>query len=276
MKRILRCVVAFSVFVVFLALLVPSLTVKAQLIVPGVQPGESFTYGTPDGSPWVWMAPNGAQPMPQWEPFVNMSTITFNITTNWEEGAPYTEVMFNETFKYNNDTVIKWPGQTIDVSSGMGAGASWIIAPGLESGDHIYPGNSTSQTINQTMINNTFWPDRDVCVLNITTAAPLENSSSSMAAEEDVFIWDRSTGVLLAGFEEAAAYDPTTKATVEGGILYELISNNVGIPMQYPQPTDWTPIYIIVAIGVIVILGVVIALVVTRRSKKKPKRLKER
>lgn len=266
----------FFLSIVILGLaLAPSLTVKAQLVTPGVRPGMSFTYGTPDGSPWVWMYPSAAPPLMQWEPFVNMRTIAFNVTSNWNLNAPYSQIMFNETFTYGNGTIVRWPGQTVDVNTGMGIGASWFIAPNLGNGNHIYPGNGTSQTINETRVDHTYWPGRKVCVLNRTIAVPLQNKSSEMAAERVVFIWDWSTGVLLGAFEEASSYNPTTGVGVQGAILYELIANNVGIPMQYPKPTDMTPIYIVVAVGIIIILGVVIVRIVTRGPKKRHKRLKE-
>jgi hypothetical protein len=273
MRKTARYAIVLVLLGGFLAVLAPGLTVKAQQVAPGVSPGESFTYGTPDGSPWVWMYPSDAPALPQWEAFVNMSTVTFNVSSNWNPDAPYTQIMFNETFKYTNGTVIHWPGQTVDVSTGMGAGASWFISSGLGTGDHIYPGNSTSQTLNGTMFNQPYWPDRDVCFLNDTIVTPAENSSSEVAVEQVVYIWDRSTGVLLAGCEKASSYDPKTGAEIEGDVLYELISNNAGISLQYPTPMNMTPIYIVVAISVIVILAVVIVIVVTRAPKKKHKRL---
>jgi len=274
MGKAKRYAIVLFLLVAILAVLVPSRRAKAQLVTVGVTPGESFTYGVPDGSPWVWMDPSSAPTMPQWEAFVDMSTISFNVSSNWKAYAPATQIMFNESFKYRNGTVIRWPGQTIDVSTGMGMGASWFIPPGLSAGDNIYPGNSSSLTINGTSSDQPFWPGREVCILNDTVGVPLENASSKMAVERTVFMWDRATGVLLAGFEEASSYDPTTQTGIQGAVLYELIANNAGIPMQYPKPADMTPIYIVVAIIVIVILGVVIALVATRKPKKEHKRLK--
>ena len=273
MGKAKRYAIVLFLLVATLAFLAPSQKAKAQQV--GVTPGESFTYGVPDGSPWVWMDPSSAPALPQWEAFVNMSTITFNVSTNWNVYAPPTQIMFNETFKYRNGTVIQWPGQTIDVNTGMGAGASWFISAGLGTGDNIYPGNSSSQTINGTSSDQPFWPGRIVCVLNDSAAVPLTSTSSEMAAERTVFMWDKATGVLLAGFEEAASYNSTLGVGVQGAVLYELIANNVGISLQYPTPTDPTPIYIVVAISAIVILVTVIVLVTRRGAKKKYNRLKE-
>jgi hypothetical protein len=274
MRETMRYAIALFLLVGVIAVLAPGLTVKAQQ--PGVYPGESFTYGRPDGNPWVWMDPSEAPALPQWEAFVNMSTISFNISSNWQLDAPYTQVMFNETFAYRNGTVIRWPGQTVDVGSGGGIGASWIICPGLAAGDHIYPGNSSSPMINETSDDQPFWPGREVCILNYSVYTPVKNASSEVAVERTVFMWDRDTGVLLAGFEEAASYDPTMQSTVEGECLYELIANSVGIPLQYPTPMNMMPIYVIVAISVIIILAVVIVRVITRAPKKKHKRLREK
>jgi len=281
MREVIRYTIVLFLTLGLLAVLTPSLTVKAQpeMVNPVLVPGDSFTYGTPNGSPWVWMDPAGAQPMQQWEPFVNMSTITFTIGQNWELDAPHSEIMFNETFTYRNGTVINWTGQTVDLSTGQGIGKSWFIAPGLVSNDNIYPGNSSSQTVNYTSTSSPFWPGREVCILNVTAGVPLESSSSEMAAEQTTFVWDRASGALLAGYEQAVAVNPQNNGEVEGGILYELISNNVGIPMQYPGNANMTTTYVVIAIiviGVIILIGVVAVRVTAKGSKKKHKRLNER
>ena len=280
MREVMRYTVVLLLVVGLLAVLAPGLRVKAtlEMVSPTVAPGDSFTYGTPNGSPWVWMDPAGAQPMPQWAPFMNMSTITFTIGKNWELDPPPSEIMFNETFTYKNGTVINWTGQTVDLSTGQGIGESWFIAPGRGSNDNIYPGNSSSQTVNYTSTSSPFWPGREVCILNVTAGVPLESSSSEMAVEQTTFVWDRASGALLAGYEQAVAVNPQTKGEVEGGILYELISNNVNIPMQYPGNANNTTCVVIaiIVIGVIILIGVVAVRVTGKGSKKKHKRLNER
>jgi predicted PurR-regulated permease PerM len=64
-----------------------NLTVEAQQVAPGVYPGASFTYGTPDGSSWVAMNPSTAPPPAQWEKFENLSTINFTIIKNSNSSA---------------------------------------------------------------------------------------------------------------------------------------------------------------------------------------------
>jgi hypothetical protein len=199
---------------------------------------------------------------------MNFSTITFNITsTTLVENT----ISFNETVKFRNGTIVG------PFSGGSGAGGGvFFIALGLERGSRIYPGSANNTyVLNATRVDNAYWSGRTVCLLNYTTFQPLENKSSPLAARRTVIYWDADTGVLLSAYEEAGAYDPKTQAIIEGYLLFELIANNVGIPMDYPTPTDMTPIYVAIAIGLTVAIGAVIVYFATRTPKKKHKRLKE-
>jgi hypothetical protein len=79
---------------------------------------------------------------------------------------------------------------------------------------------------------------------------------------------------LLGAFEEAYGVDQSTGETVGGVLLYELIANNIHIPMNYGS-FDMTPIYLAIAIGGIGLVGVAVVQVNRSKSKPKYKRLKE-
>lgn len=273
MNKTIRYTVAFLLLVEFLALLAPSLTSKAlqKSYFPGVSPGESFTYGTSDGSPWVSMTPSDVQPLPRWDRFTSLLTVNFTIISDSNLGAPATQIMFNETIKYRNGTISQMPKGTVDVDTGGGAGSTFFIASQLGQGDLVYPdaGANFTYTINETTTNPN-WAGRQVCVLNYTRT---QRANESLAAQRTTAYWDQQTGVLLAAYEAADAWNVSMGTEIYGHVLYELIANNVGIPMDYPRPMDMTPIYIAIAIGAAVVVGFVIVRTATSKPKKKHKRL---
>lgn len=220
-----------SLLTVFFAALAPHLTVEALSI--GVSPGQYFTYGTSSGDPWVNVNPSSTLPPPSmWETYENFSTINLTITSVGY-ASDYT-ITSNETIKFRNGTIFGPFASDFDVYSGFGGGI-FFIRPELDAGMRIYPENPNSTyTINSTQIDQGYWSGRKVCLLNITTVNPLVNMSSVMAARRTIIYYDYTTGVLLSAFEEAGMLDPTTQQYLEGYLLFQLIDNNVGIPMNYP------------------------------------------
>jgi len=279
-KKVIRCTVVFFLTIEILGLLAPSLTAKAQQVTLGAYAGDSFTYGTPDGSPWVQMTPSNGPPLARWEQFVNCSKLNFRIINdsypNSRSGRGY---YFNETLTFRNATatvnVIGW----IDLFFGGGLGTSFFIPPGLQAGDYVYPGAGASGNytwkINATRVDNLYWPGRRVCILNYSTNTPVVNKSSPLIAQQTTIYWDQATGVLLGAFEEAMGHDLVTGTTLGGVLLYELIANNVQIPMNYPSSLELTPFYVAAGVGVVVVLGVAIVRVTQSKPKGKYKRLKE-
>jgi hypothetical protein len=274
MRKAIRYTIAFFLSMEILSILAPSLPAKAQQVTLGVYPGESFIYGTPDGSPWVSMSPSIAPaPNAVWEKFMNLSTIAFNIINDSDPSAPNSRgYTFNEIVKFRNGTSPQIAVGTIDLETGAGLGLTFFIPPMLEEGDLIYPGNANSTwTINATRIDSMNWIGRRVCVLNYTIAP---SNSSYAGIQRTVIYWDWDTGVLLGTWEEAAAV-ASSGASVSGVLLYELISNNIGIPMDYPSTLNLLPIYFAAAILAVAVVAIMIVQTATKGHKKKYKRLKE-
>jgi hypothetical protein len=280
-KKAFRYCVVFFLSIVILALLAPGLTAKAQQVTLGVYAGSSFTYGTPDGSPWVQMDPSNAPPLSRWEPFVNCSMMSFRvINDSFPSPRSARGYYFNETVKFKNETTPVSVIGYIDLYYGGGLGSTFFIRPGLKPGDYIYPGAAASGNytwyINATRVDKLYWPGRSVCILNYSRNTPYKNSSSPLIAQQTTIYWDQTTGVLLGAFEEATGYNQGTQSFLGGVLLYELIANNVRIPLDYGSSLDLTPIYVSLAIGVVVVLGVIIVRAVASKPKGKYKRLKER
>ncbi len=270
MKKTLLCTIAFLVLVEVLALLAPSLTAEAQQTQLGVYPGQYFTYGTTDGSPWVSMY--YGEPVPSiWQQYINFSTINFTITRNPDPADYPTDVFFNESVRFRNGIIKTYPNYTVDLNLGEGPGKVFFVPAGLVEGDQIYPGSQNdTEWVNATWTDHTNWPGREICGLNITRGTvPFNNT---YFAKRTVNYWDQLTGALLSGFEEVAAFNATAQQTIEGVVFFQLIATNTGIPLDYPVPIDMTPIYIIIAVVIIAAI-IAVARVVTSKPKKKPKRL---
>jgi hypothetical protein len=274
-KKAARYAVVFFLSIGMLALIAPSLTAKAQQVTYGVYPGDSFTYGTPNGSPWVQTYPSGSPPLARWEQFVNCSTLTFTIINYSNPNSPsepgYT---FKETLTLRNGSApINMIGY-VDLYYGAGVGESFFISPWLENDSYVYPGaakaGNFTWAINSTRVDQLYWPGVPVCELNCTSYTPYENSSSPLIATQTTFYWDQQTGVLLGAFEEAYGVDQSSGASLGGVLLYELIANNIHIPMNYGS-FDMTPIYFASAIGGVAVIGVVILQAQSSKSKKKYK-----
>jgi hypothetical protein len=273
MKKAIRYTIVFFLSVEILTTLALSQTGEA-LLLPGVYPGDWFVYGRPDGSSWASMNPSSAPPLSQWEKFMNVSTVSFNITSNTNLGAPLTQIMFNETWRYRNGTTVVVPKGTVDIENGGGIGATFFIASNLKEGDRVYPagGANFTYTINKTTTNPN-WPGREVCVLNFTRSV---TGNYTIAAQATVVWWDRQTGVLLAAYEAAQAFNASSNLEVHGSALYELIANSIGIPMDYSRPVDMTPVYVAIAIGAVAILGYAITRTVRHKPTKEHKRLERK
>jgi hypothetical protein len=264
MRKAVRIIIILFLSVEILTLLAPSLVVKGSV---GISTGTSLTFGTSDGSPWVTMNPSDAPPLTAWKSYMNFTTISFSITS-----ISGNLIGFNETDKYRNGTTKGPLSGHFNVNSGFPSGIFFVRA-GLGEGDRIYPGNSNNTyVINATWTDHTHWDGREICVLNYTLAN-VSNETSVAAVRRTVVYWDRLTGVLLSAFEEASAVDNQGNY-LEGYLLFQLIGNNIRIPMDYSGPIDMTPIYIVIGTAATVAIGAVIVRVATSKPEKKHKRLK--
>jgi hypothetical protein len=180
-----------------LATSAPNLIVKAQQGTQGVSPGDSFTYGTPDGSPWVQMAPSSTPPLARWEEFVNRSMLSFSIINYSNPNSSYPGYTFNQTVTYRNGTAPQSVIGSVDLYYGTGLGSVFFITPGLQAGDYIYPGAAAQGNytwkINATRKDQSYWPGVPVCVLNYTISTPYQNASFPLTVVHVIFYWDQLT-----------------------------------------------------------------------------------
>jgi hypothetical protein len=270
-KRIMQFAVVFCVLLGISALLAPGLTAKAQGPVEiGVHPGDRFTYGTSDGSPWVTMHPSYMPPLPQWNKFQNLTTWNITVIPNKEVyDYPY-QIWVNQTVGFRNGTALQPMQGLVDVNIGLGTIVLFFIPSGLQAGERIYPGSTNfTWSVNQTRIDETHWPGRTLCVLNHTIES-LNSTTHNVFGLVTTIYWDQVTGVLLSAFEEAISYNTVGQAGIEGFLLYQLIANNVGIPLDYSQGTDLTPIYALTAIALVV----AVVFVIVRATRTPPKKYK--
>lgn len=244
---------------------------KTSALIKGVVQGNTFTYGRSDGKPWVWSDPEVAPVRDEWLKYVNLTTIDFEVTQS--QFSDPNIINFNMTINYTNQSALDIQ-DSIDLYTGAGQGLIFFISAGLNPNDLIYPGYTNfTWTINETRIDPD-WGGRQICALNYTTIKP-DPSTKMLTYATSVIYWDRLTGVLLSVYESKAQYSGGPYA-VGGGVFYELVSNNIGLPKpQHDTPVDTTLIIVIIAAILIAAFIIVIVRMSKTAPKKKWKRLKE-
>jgi hypothetical protein len=274
MHKIMRYAVIFILLTEILTMtLTPTQKVTA-LVTKGVFPGNIFTYGRTNGKPWIQMDQSYAPIFTTWEKYVNMSTVTFEITQN---PTPNSEIIsYNRTIKYQNQSTIETQA-SLDISTGAGD-ITFFISRGLAKGDKLYPDPANENftwTINETR-TDPHWSGREICFFNHTILAG--SSQQGTTYSSTVILWDILTGALLQVHEARASVTEVNGSplAVGGTVDYELITNNVGIPI--PQSSGGGDITPIIAAVIIIFVIAIIAIVIrmsTNAPKKKWKRLKE-
>ena len=274
MKRIIQFAAVLCIVLGISALLTTNFTVKAQVSTPiVVQPGDQFTYGTSDGSPWITMIPSYAPPLSEWDMYANLTTWNITVIPTPDPQDNPTEIWVNQTVRLRNGTATQPAQGLVDVDIGLGSIVLFFIPADLHAGDRIYPDSTNfTWTVNYTRVDETHWPGRTICVLNYTTAGS-NTTSSNLFADRQVIYWDQATGVLLSAFEEAATYDVQAQAGIEGYLLYQLIGDNIGIPLNYSGPPSYTPVYAAIAVALVIALA--IGVVYAVRSSQTPKNSKK-
>jgi hypothetical protein len=270
MHRIVKYAITLILLTQILATTFP-LVLKTTALTKGVFSGDTFTYGRSDGKPWLFSSPSNAPVRPEWQKYANISTIDFKITQT--PSSEPNSVDFNMTIKFENQTT--FPIQDgIDLFTGAGQGLIFFIPANLGQNDKIYEGYTNfTWRINETRIDPG-WGGREVCFLNHTI---LQRGAMSNYTTT-IINWDRITGALLSVYEEKGQAEKISGVvyTITGGVFYELIDNNVGIPKpQHSGPVDTTLIIIIIVLILIAAFIVVVVRMSTSESKKKFKRLKK-
>ena len=207
--------------------------------------------------------------------YQNVTSVNFTIT-QLSATNPYL-INYNRTVKYQNQSAIESPA-SLDIDTGAGVDITFFISTGLAKGDKLYQDPASSNftwTINETRIDP-HWGGRETCFFNHTSKGV--EAPDMVTYVSNVIIWDRLTGVLLEVYEARASATRVsgTILPVGGTVYYQLIANNMGIPIaKPPSGADIMPIIVgVIAIFVIAIIAIVVR-VSTNAPKRKFKRLKK-
>jgi hypothetical protein len=163
-----------------------------------------------------------------------------------------TTASLNLTAHYNNGTQTFQIYDT-DVQSGGSAGATYLVASNLTSGDPLSP-QTPETTINQTVTRLYAGANRNVNIID-------SKSSYQGYLSEYKIYWDQNTGIMVevytnqTDYTNPGAYEEVSLKATETDLwsanVLDLIQNNL--------------IYIIVGIAVIIVI--VAATIVLRRRK---------
>ena len=227
-----------------------SLTVLAQSIAPGVSPGDSFTYSFTafwDSTSYV-------------EPPANITALNetklIKITVTEICGVV---VMMNLTRYFKNGT------QTnsqifVNLLNGIGEGFGLIIAPNLSPKSMAYPlglNYSNSFILNEAIVKEYPFGEREV----------LHASLSKDGISYDMY-FDKKTGVMFEWYIE--------RSLPEGKVLLQWKIQEFNVKSEEYQGDEETGFShlggLAVLISVVLIIGISLIILVSKRSRKRRRR----
>ncbi|MDG6221983.1 MAG: hypothetical protein QCH99_01825 [Candidatus Bathyarchaeota archaeon] len=215
--------VVFVLFSVFSVFLLCSGLVFAQTGTVGVNEGDWFTYGFS----FDFYSEDSEMEMPEDVPFGYLAegeVIRFDVL-----GVSGSNVSGQFSVNYENGTqevITGW----VDVATGEGEFANWLISSGLDAGDFVYP------SMMDEMINET--------VMLETSAGMIETSHIEYSMGEPVgdtyyvfgvnIYWDRQTGVLVEMSFESEMMLLGNLTTASGG--WKLTGSNITTIPEFFAP----------------------------------------
>jgi len=194
----------------------------AQARTTGVSEGDWFKYGFSF----------------EWDSGLNMTFEDFAFSDFLEgewamlsvQGVSGTNVTGQFTIHFENGTETLMSG-SVDVSSGAGNLAMWLISADLNADDFLYQSEFNEAMINETVIRDYHWGSRETNHIMYSYEYTSEELNSSIRAD---MYWDQEMGILtqLSFNAELQQEGNTTAASVSCVITESNIEN---IP-EFTQP----------------------------------------
>jgi len=217
-----RIVLTFLTIPLLLAIIGAS--AAAPVGTPGVNVGDTFTYGNGSFN-WYSDDPN-ATPPAQWSDLDQTAWVLVSV-----ENVVGTNVTGSFLSRYGNGTEMTESGW-VDVDTGDGDNMTmFLISADLNPGDPIYSsGDYSTWMINETIPKTYLGGPRETNHLNIT----MEMSVQSMYIYLSVnAYWDRATGVLV---EMSMDSNQTITYTTEYSFSIELTESNKWVIPEFTGP----------------------------------------
>ena len=233
--------------------------VLAQVRVPGVATGDTFTYSLVTH----WASENASESVPQ-------SFIGLNLTTKYvvSIGGIINGTIVDATHLWylSNETNPRPYLYTVELVSGTPNDTSGsyppllenVIGANLKAGDLLHPSGNDLVTINQTITRNYASGSRPTNVVelngpitNETTDSNNQTVTQTVGYQDVTYYIDQATGILVL---ENTTISSTIPVVESGSIIWTLTSTNLWNAQQASVLNDLPLI-----IGVVVVVVVVVA-----------------
>jgi hypothetical protein len=259
---------AIAAFLLVLLFLTMIGTASAQTRLPGVFPGNTFTYDV--SASWSSTDPNAAIPSDLLD--IN-KTEYYRVTITSVVSA---DVSTQSVWRFTNGTEISLNG-TINVETGISSGdigAFWaIVAGNLNVNDQVHPSGRDFITVNETATRNYTSGPRETNHLILSLSG---SDTGGDYIEYVNYYFDKLTGMLVQ-LSDVKVYSNPSQTISK---YWKIKDSNVGLipeptstqgtqptSTQGPQPTsDFTIIYIVIA-AIAIIIPIGIFFVLKRRNR---------
>jgi hypothetical protein len=240
----------------------------AQIRVPGVVPGNTFTYDVT--AFWSSNDPSAAIPADLLD--IN-KTEYYRVIITAVSGA---DITTQSLWHFTNGTETSTAG-TINVDTGVSSGGFWaIVAGGLSVNDVLHPSGQDRITVNETIMRNYGGVERETNHLILTLQG---NDTGGDYIEHVDYYFDKQTGMLVQ-LSDAKVYSNPTETITK---FWKIKDSNVWVvsastpPSASPSPpTSSSPTgspstpsgfswLIYVAAGAIVGVTVIVTAVLLRK-----------
>jgi hypothetical protein len=244
-----------AIFLLFLSIIVVG-RASAQIPMPGVSPGDSFTY-----SFFVfWSSSNPNATVPAGLTSQNETELIRVIVTDVSSST----VFMNVTWRFKNGTETSLPVY-VNLQDGSGDGFGLIIMPDLEARYYAYPkglNQSKSFVINETLVKTYPFGERETLHATINKT----DSPNYVYIFYDMY-FDKATGVMLEWYVEQVPYATPNEKISSVWKIQEFNVKSATTPNN--QTSEKSLQGIIVLIILIVAVAVIAILVHKRKTRRR-------
>jgi hypothetical protein len=212
---------------------------SAQQRTPGVKEGDWFKFGNISAN-WYSNDPN-AKPPSDVEGYNGVQWLFLNISTVSE-----TTVICQFTFHYKNGTESSASGGWVDIESGSGNLAPWLISANLNTGETVYSSGSSTLRINETILSS--YPVSSREANHVRTNIPFNATGYSYSQD---YYWDRTTGVLLENYFEDTNY--TGSHVMTSSLDVKITDSNVWTVPEFPFGASTILIFTTISVIILII-----------------------
>jgi hypothetical protein len=235
----------------------------AQTRVPGLQPGDTLTYGIVS----YLYSENANATIP-------VDLIDANNTSQYQvivSGVSGPNITATHVWDFKNGTSIPYL-LTIDVESGQSYYTSMTYPPfegiagaNIDAGQLLHPTGNDTITIKQTISRNYAHGSREINVINLSTQITNSTDDTIIGSQNITYYLDKATGALVEQDVTLENYSPQESIS----IIWTLKQSSI---WDVSPPFEWTLQNLLPVIAVVVVIIVLAAVLVYRKRRKRRKK----